>query len=96
MLVSEEEHERHRVIQFVHLVEIFDLFQIANVDDCEVLDTVCDTVENFVLAHAVGVPVFTESDDDETFVFGHDGLVDVPTSDKVRKNNGPHYGVKTA
>jgi hypothetical protein len=59
----------------VQLVEILDLLEIADVDDSEVLDTVCDTIEDFVLAHAVGAPVFSKADDYETFVFGHDGLV---------------------
>jgi hypothetical protein len=86
VLVPEEEHEGHIVVQFIHLVKIFHLFQITNVNDSEVLDAVCDAIEDFVLPHTVRVPVFAEANDYKTFVFGHDGLVDVPASDKVGKD----------
>ena len=94
VFIPEEEHERHRVVQLVHLVEIFDLFQIAYVDDSEVLDAICNAVEDFVLAHAVGVPVLAEADDNQAFIFGHDGLVHVPASNKVREDDGAHDGVR--
>ena len=90
MLVPEEEHECHRVVKFIHLIKVLDLFQVADENDSEVLDAVCDAVEDFILAHAVGVPVFAEANDHETFVFGHNGLVDVPAGDKVGKDNGTH------
>ena len=96
MFVPEEEHECHRLVQFVHLVKILYLFQVADVDDGEVLDAVGDTIQDFILAHAVGVPVFAKADDYKTFVFGHDGLVDMPTSDKVGKNNRTHDSVARA
>ena len=48
------------------------------------------TVKNLVLAHAVWVPVATESDDNEALLLGEDGLVDVPASHQVRKNNRSH------
>ena len=86
VLVPEEEHECHRVIEFVHLMKIFHLFQVADVNDGEVLDAVCNAIEDFILAHTVRVPVFAEANDYKTFVFGHDGLVDVPASDKVGKD----------
>jgi hypothetical protein len=53
VLVSEEEHERTRVVKFVHLVEVGDLVDVAEVDDSEVADLVGDLVEDFILAHAV-------------------------------------------
>ena len=65
----------------VHLLEVGDLVEIADVDDGEVLDAVGDAVEDFVLAHAVGVPVATEANDDKALFLGHDGLVDVPAGD---------------
>lgn len=34
--------------------------------------------------------VSAEADDHETFVFGEDGLVDVPAGFEVRKYNGTH------
>jgi hypothetical protein len=86
VLVPEEEHKCHRVVEFVHLVEILDLFQITDINDSKVLDAVGDAIEDFVLAHTVRVPVFTEANDYKTFIFGHDGLVDVPASDKVGKD----------
>jgi hypothetical protein len=51
VFVAEEEHDGHGIVELVHLVEIGDLVQITDVDD-------------FVLAHAVLVPVATEADDD--------------------------------
>jgi len=86
VLVPEEEHECHRVIQFIHLVKILHLFQIADINDSKVLDAVCDAIENFILTHTIRVPVFAEANDYKTFIFGHDGLVDVPASDQVRKD----------
>jgi hypothetical protein len=64
VFVAEEEHDGHGIVELVHLVEIGDLVQIADVDDGEVLYAVGDAVEDFVLAHAVLVPVATEADDD--------------------------------
>lgn len=43
MLVSEEEHESYRVVQLVHLLEIWYLIEVTNIDDGEVLDTVSDS-----------------------------------------------------
>lgn len=56
----------------------------------EVLRLSKRTVENFVLSHAIGVPVATEADYDEALLFGHDGLVDVPAGDEMRKYDGSH------
>lgn len=68
VFVSEEEHEGAWVVELVHLVEVGDLVDVAEVDDGVVADLVGDLVEDFVLAHAVGIPVTTESDDDETIL----------------------------
>jgi len=48
------------------------------------------TVENFILAHAVGVPVATEPDHDEALFFREDGLIDVPAGDEMGKDDGTH------
>lgn len=48
------------------------------------------TVEDFVLAHTVRVPVTTESNHDEALFFGHNGLVDVPSCDEMREDDGTH------
>ena len=78
MLIPEEEHQSHRIIQLVHLLEVRDLIEIADVEHGEIFDTVGDAVEDFVLTHAVGVPVSAEADADETLFFRHYCLVDVP------------------
>lgn len=90
MLVAEEEHECHCVVQFVHLLKVGNLVKIADIDDGEVLDAVGDFVEDFVLSHAVGIPIAAETDDHETVFFGHDSLVDVPAGDEVRNDDGSH------
>ena len=40
VFVSEEEHDCAGIVQLVHLVEVGHLFDVANVDDGEVLDAV--------------------------------------------------------
>lgn len=45
MLVAEEEHKRDGIVEFVHLVEVGDLVEVADVDDSEVLHTISDTYE---------------------------------------------------
>ena len=90
MLVAEEEHQGHAIIQLVHLLEVGHLIKITDVDDSEVLHSVGDAVENFILAHAVGVPVAAKADDDEPFFFSEDGLIDMPASSQVGENDGSH------
>ena len=48
------------------------------------------TVENFILLHAVRVPVATESNNDKAFFLTHDSLVDVPSSNEMWECNGTH------
>ena len=43
MLIPEEEHDGHRVIQLVHLVEIGNLINVAQIDDGEIFDLVSNT-----------------------------------------------------
>lgn len=69
MFVAEEEHDGHWVVEFVHLLEIGHLVQVAEVDDGEVLDALGDAVEDLVLSHAVGVAISSESDDYEALFF---------------------------
>lgn len=64
VLVAEEEHDGARVVQLVHLVEVRDLVDVADVDDREGLDLVGDLVEDLVLAHTLLVPVAAEADAD--------------------------------
>ena len=92
MFIPEEEHDGHGVVEFVHLLEVGHLVEVAEVDDGEVLDALGDAVEHFVLAHAVGVPVAAEADDDEPVFFGHDGLVDVPAGGEMGEDDGTHGG----
>ncbi len=39
------------------------------------------TIKDFVLSHALRIPVTTEADDNESLLFGHDGLVNMPARD---------------
>ena len=43
MLVAEKEHEGDWIVKFVHLLEVWDLVEIAHVDDSKVLDSISDT-----------------------------------------------------
>lgn len=42
MFVSKEEHEGNGIVEFVHLLEVGDLIEVADVDNGEVLDTIGD------------------------------------------------------
>ena len=92
MLIPEEKHDRARVVEFVHGFEVGDLVQVADVQGGEVLDSVGDLVEDFVLAHAVLVRVPAEANDDEAVFFREDRLVDVPASAQVGEDDGAHGG----
>jgi hypothetical protein len=45
VLVAEEEHDSHRIVELVHLLEVGYLIEIADVDDGEVLDAVGDACD---------------------------------------------------
>jgi len=90
MLVSKEEHECDGIVEFVHLLEVRNLIEIADVDDGKVLDSICDTVEYLILAHTVWIPITSEADYDEALFFRHDGLVDVPAGDEMGEDDGTH------
>lgn len=92
MFIPKEEHDGARVVEFVHLLEVGHLVQIAEVDDGKVLDAIGDFVEHLVLAHAVGIPITAEPDYHQAVFFGHDGLVDVPCSGQMGDDNGTHGG----
>jgi hypothetical protein len=92
MLVTEEEHDGHRIVQFVHGLKVRHLVQVAQVDGRKVLDAVGDFVQDLVLRHAVGVAVAAEADHDEPVFFGEDGLVDVPAGAQVGEDDGAHGG----
>lgn len=51
------------------------------------------TVEDLVLTHAVGIPVTAETDHDQTFFFGHDGLVDMPAGVEMGEDDGTHVAL---
>lgn len=40
VLISEKEHQRDRIVQFVHLLEVGDLVEVTHVDDSEVFHPV--------------------------------------------------------
>lgn len=43
MLIAEEEHECDRIVEFVHLFEIGDLVEVADVEDGKIFDSVGDS-----------------------------------------------------
>jgi hypothetical protein len=49
------------------------------------------TIENFILAHAVGIPVTAEAYDYQALFLGKDGLVNMPTSNMMGENDRAHY-----
>ena len=69
MFVTKEEHDGDRIVELVHLFEVGNLIEIADVDDGEVFDSVGDAVEDFILSHTFGVPITTETDDDKALFF---------------------------
>lgn len=92
VLVPKEEHDGARVVEFVHLLEVGHLVEIADVDDGKVPDAIRDFVEHFILAHAVRVRIAPESDHDQAVFFRHDCLVHVPCGWEMRNDDGTHRG----
>ena len=74
------------------MVKIGYLIYIADVDDTKVRHLVSDTAEDIILAHAVGIGVAPEADEDDTLFLGEDGLVDVPAASQMVKDNRAHDG----
>lgn len=64
VLIAEEEHDGAGIVELVHGLKIGHLVEVAKVDGAEVLHTVGDLVEHFVLRHAVRVGVAAEADQD--------------------------------
>jgi len=62
-----------------HLVKVRDLCDVCKIDDSKVLDLLGDGVERFVHYHALGVPVMSKANDDNSIFLRFDGLIDVPT-----------------
>ena len=79
-----------RLIRTIHLVKVGDLVDITDIDDGKALDLVGYLVEELILAHAVGVPVAAEADDDETLLLAEDGLVDVPARGQMGNDDRAH------
>ena len=90
VFVAEEEHDGTRVVELVHGFEIGNFIEVAEVDGAEVLNSVGDLVQDFVLLHAVWVRVAPEADEDEAVFFAEDRLVDVPACTEVGEDYGAH------
>ena len=43
-----------------------------------------------MFVHAIRIPITTEADDNQSFVLGHDRLVDVPACDEMGEYHGTH------
>lgn len=41
------------------------------------------TVQDFVLFHAIRIPVTTEADDHQSFLLAHNSLIDMPARDEM-------------
>jgi len=96
MLVPKEKHNRYRVVQFIHLLEVGDLVEIAHIDDGKVLDSIGDAIQDLVLSHALRVPVTTEADDHQSFLLAHDSLIDMPARDEMGEDDGTHCELWTS
>jgi hypothetical protein len=109
MFVAKEEHKGDRVVKLckksvqsrnevtmihtIHLLEVGNLIKVANIDDREVLDTVGNAVQNFVLSHTIWIPISAKPNNYETFLFRHDGLVDMPAGNEMGKYDRAHFDV---
>jgi len=83
VLVTIEEHHGARVIQLVHLVEVWYFSDVAEVDDGKVLHFLGDRVEGLVHHHALGVPVVPKADDNNAVLLRFYRLIDVPARRKM-------------
>lgn len=79
---------RHKTIERTYLVEVWDIGNIYEVDDCKVLHFLCNRVERLVHRHALLVPIVTKADYDDTILFRFDGFIDMPAAGKVGKEVG--------
>ena len=77
MLVSVKEHQRTRVIQFVHFCKIWNFGDIDTVNNGKTLDVLGTFPQGFVHDHACFVPIMAKSDYDNSVGFVEDGLVDL-------------------
>lgn len=92
VFVAEEEHQGDRIVEFVHLFEVGYLIKIANIDDGEVFDSVGNLIEDFILSHAIWIPITTKTNYYKAFVFGENSLVNMPGGDEMRNDDGAHVG----
>lgn len=72
-------------LQCTHLVEIWHLGDVDEIDYGKVLDLLSDTVQRLVHRHALAIPVMSEAQYDDTVFLGFDGLIDMPARRKMRK-----------
>ncbi len=78
----------HNIGRKTHLIEVWDLRNVDEVDYSEVLDLVRNTIQSLVHGHALAVPVVPEADDDDSVFLGLDRLVDVPARGKMGQEVG--------
>ena len=70
MLVAEKEHERDRIVEFVHLFEIGHLIEVANVEDGEVFDSVGDSWRLLAILLKTGRRFDIFAEDGDTYCKG--------------------------
>ena len=84
-----------RRTRLTDLIEVRNLGDIAQIYYSEVLYLLRHAIEGLVHSHALGIPVVTEPNDDDSVFLGFDGLVDVPAGGEVRKKVGHGWGTKS-
>lgn len=75
----------------IHLLEIWYLVKITHIDDSIIFDSIRNSIEHFVLPHAIWVPVATKAYHHKALIFGHDRLINMPSGDEVRQDYGAHF-----
>ena len=84
-LVPVEEHDRARIVELVHGVEVRHLGDVHEVYHRVVLQLICNTHEDLVHHHAGLVVVVPEPYDNHPILLGKDGLIHLPSRVQVRQ-----------
>lgn len=75
-------------VEHAYLVEVRNLSDIYQINDCKVLHFLCNRVERLVHCHALLVPIVTKANNNDAILFRFDCFVDMPAAGKVGKEVG--------
>lgn len=64
--------------------------RLLTINRGEILDSVSDLIQNFILAHTIWFMISTETNNNQAFLLVHDCLVDMPAGVQVREDHGAH------